>query len=439
VVKKITEELANNQTFKSYIVFWMGQLFSVLGSSVSHFAIIWWITDTTGSTMLLSLASFLYVLPMTIVVALSGVVIDKWNRKTIIVVVDSLQAYVMLLIIIIFNLGVANPILIVAIMSLFGIFQGFHIPTVTAIVPTMVPREKLSRMNGVNFFFRSFTQIIGPVIGAMLFSFIPLKIILWIDPLTFIIAFIPLLVIKIPKIKREVSAVKKNSFLEDFKIGFRTLKSIPIVFMMLLISMFINFLFVPLNILMPYFIRYNHSGDPSNLAFVIAFMNGGMLLGALLTSIKKEWKHALFIYFGLEFILMMIGGIFAITPYRLFLMMGIVVGIAGITIPILNTIYLTIMQLKVPTDKMGRLSSLDWAISSAITPIATIITGPLSEMIGVTNLFLSCSIIGMIITLILWWVAHIRVNKNNNRKELEEIEMSIERASKEKWKKSKKW
>ena len=196
----IIENLANQKTFKNYIFFWIGQLFTVLGSSISHFAIIWWITDSTGSTMLLSLASFLYILPMTIVVAISGVVIDKWNRKTIIVVVDSLQAYVMLLVIIIFNFGVVNPILIVGIMSLLGIFQGFHIPTVSAIVPTMVPKEKLSRMNGVNFFFRSFIQILGPVIGALLFSLIPFEIILWIDPLTFIIAIIPLLVIKIPKL-----------------------------------------------------------------------------------------------------------------------------------------------------------------------------------------------------------------------------------------------
>ncbi len=425
-MEKITENLANQHTFSNYLIFWVGQLFSVLGSSISHFAIIWWITDTTGSTTLLSLASFLYVLPMTIVIALSGVIIDKWNRKTIIVIVDSLQAYVMLLVIIIFNLGGANPILIVSIMSLLGIFQGFHIPTIGAIVPTMVPKDKLSRMNGLNFFLRSFIQIIGPVIGALLFSIIPFEIILWVDPLTFSIAFIPLLVIKIPKIKKEVLVGEKTTFLDDFKDGVRTLKSIPEVFMMLLISMFVNFLLVPVNILMPHFIRYNHSGDASNLAFVIAFMNGGMLLGALLTSIKKEWKHALFIYFGLEFILMMGTSLIALTPFQLFLMMGIVGGITVITGPILNTIYLTIMQRKVPADKMGRISSLDWAISSAIVPIATIMAGPLSEMIGTTTLFLICSITGMIITLIIWWIAHTRVKTFYNRKEVKELSQEAE-------------
>ncbi len=197
--------------------------------------------------------------------------------------------------------------------------------------------------------------------------------------------------------------------------------------MMLLISMFVNFLLMPFNILLPYFIRYNHLGDPSNYAFIIAFMNGGMLLGALLTSIKKEWKHALPIYFGLEFILMMNGGIVALTPFQFFLMMAIVLGITGITIPILNTVYLTIMQQKVPGDKMGRLSSLDWAISSAITPIATIIIGPLSNVIGVTSLFLSSSIIGMIITALLWQIARIKVNKINGLEEPKEIALTVTR------------
>ncbi|MFW9827109.1 MAG: MFS transporter [Candidatus Thorarchaeota archaeon] len=422
----MTENLANKHTFKNYIIFWIGQLVSILGSSISHFVIIWWITEITGSTTLLSLASFLYVLPMTIMVTLTGVIIDRWNRKTIIIIVDSLQAYIMLIVVILFNFGIAEPILIILIMSLLGIFQGFHIPTVSAIVPTMVPKDKLSRMNGVNFLFRGFIQIIGPIISATFLSFLPIELILWIDPITFIFAFIPLLLIKIPKVNGEVHTIKKNSFLKDFKIGFQTLKLIPIVFMMLLISMFINFLLIPTGIFMPYFILYNHSGNPTNLAFVFAFMNGGSLFGALITSIKKEWKHSTFIYFGGEFILMLVMGIVALTPYRLFLMMAIAFFIFGLTIPIINTIYLTIMQLKVPADKMGRLSSIDWALSMAITPIGTLIAGPLAELIGVPSIFLYYSIIGMVITVILYWFTLTRLKNNKQTKLTEKMNEIVE-------------
>ena len=155
-----------------------------------------------------------------------------------------------------------------------------------------------------------------------------------------------------------------------------------------------------------------------------------MLLGALIASIKKEWKHGTFIYFGGEFILMLAYAIIAISPYGFFLQMSIGATIFGLMVPILNTIYLTIMQTKVPADKMGRISSIDFAISMAISPIGTIISGPFAELFGVANLFLYCAIIGMIITIILWWIAHVRINNNNNKKkEHEKVEVSIDRAS----------
>ncbi|MHA2121159.1 MAG: MFS transporter [Promethearchaeota archaeon] len=411
-------ELASNSTFRGYLIFWAGQLASVLGSSITQFAIIWWITETTGSTILLSIASFLYILPMTIVISVAGVLIDRWNRKKIIIVVDSLQACVMVIVILLFSFNLAGPILIIAINGILGFFQGFHIPTVSAIVPTMVPKEKLSRMNGINFFFSSFMQIIGPVLGATFYSFMPINVILWIDPLTFLIALVPLLLTKIPLVKKEESSAKKHSFLKDFADGYRTLKLIPTVFMMLLVSMFINFLLRPWGPLMPYFIKFDHGGTASHLALVFAFMNGGMLLGALVSSIKKKWKHGTFIYFFGELLLMISYGIIAISPYRYFLLMSFAALIFGLVVPIINTIYLTMMQLKVPSDKMGRVSSIDWAISSAISPIGAIIVGPLAELFGVSNLFLYCSIIGIIITLILWWIAVRRENNHGISHEL---------------------
>lgn len=293
-----------------------------------------------------------------------------------------------------------------------GTFQGFHIPTVSAIVPTMVPKDKLSRMNGINFLFTSFVQMIGPIIAATFLSFIPIKTILWIDPITFLIAIIPLLLIKIPSVKAEIIQEKKTSFIEDLKIGFRTLKLIPIIFMMLLVAMFVNFLWRPFSILLSYFIYFDHPGTISDLAFILAFLNGGMFLGAIITSVKKKWKHGIFIYFIGESLLMVAYLVIAITPYGWFLLIGFAAGMFGLFVPIINTIYLTIMQLKVSADKMGRISSIDYAISSAITPIGTILSGPLAEIFGVANLFFYCSIIGIIITLILWGITHL-VTKNN--------------------------
>lgn len=407
--------LASEYKFKSYLIFWMGQLFSLLGSSITQFAIIWWLTEASGSTVILSIASFFYILPLTIVVPIAGVFADRLNRKKILIVVDSCMASVILFLIFSFNFGLKNPIVIIITTGFLGLFQGFHAPTLAAIVPTMVPKDKLSRMNGVNFLLTGFMYIIGPVIASMLLAFIPIEILLWMDPLSFLIALVPLILIKIPSVKKDDTKDKGFSFIEDFKDGFRTLRLIPTVFLMLLVAMFINFLWRPYGVLLPYFIKFDHGGTVSDLAFVMALMNIGMFLGAILTSVKKEWKHSTSFYFGGELSLMIFYAVVAVTPHGSFLIMGVAAACLGFIVPIVNTIYLTKMQLKVPVEKMGRISSIDWMVSSVMSPIATIITGPLAEIFGVANLYLTSAIIGIIIALTFWWIAHVKITQNNDQ------------------------
>jgi MFS family permease len=121
--------------------------------------------------------------------------------------------------------------------------------------------------------------------------------------------------------------------------------------------------------------------------------------------------------------------IVAISPHGIFLQMGIGAAIFGIMVPILNTIYLTIMQTKVPADKMGRISSIDFAVSMALSPIGAILSGPLAELFGIANLFLYCAILGMVITIIFWWIAHRRLLNNDKKEELEKVDVSIDKTS----------
>ncbi|MCK4779225.1 MAG: MFS transporter, partial [Candidatus Lokiarchaeota archaeon] len=147
------EETANKETFKSYLFFWSGQLFSLLGSMVVFFVIIVWIAQVYKDPMICAFASFLYVLMMTICMPFAGVIADRINRKTLILIVDSMQAFVTIILIILFQFGVANIWIVFIFISLRSIFQAFHVPTVNAIIPTMVPKDKLSRINGINFLF----------------------------------------------------------------------------------------------------------------------------------------------------------------------------------------------------------------------------------------------------------------------------------------------
>jgi len=398
------EELANNQTFRRYIFLWSAQLFSIMGSAVVNFAITWWITVLTGSATLLSIGIFIYVLPMAFLTPVAGVLADRWSRKKLVGIADSLQALTTVWIILLFTFGVANPVVVMVITGLRGIFQAFHVPTVNAITPTMVPKDKLSRMNGFTYLFSSLISIVGPILGALLYELFQgdISLILWIDIITFIIAFIPLLITKIPVVERSLIEEKKDSFLFEFKTGIKTIRLIPGLLMLLLLSMLLNFLLMPFNVLLPYYVEVIHEGSATDFAIVMVFFQVGMVLGALLTSVKKEWKHKIFVYFGsLIVVTGMISG-YSFAPKGLFLLLGIGNLVIGFLLPIGNTIYMTIIQTTVPNDKMGRVISLDHSISSLIAPFGALISGPLADIFGARVVFLFSSIIGVLATSYTW-------------------------------------
>jgi len=418
------EELANNQTLKRYIFLWSAQLFSIMGSAVVNFAITWWITVLTGSATLLSISVFIYVLPMALLTPVAGVLADRWSRKKIVAIADSLQALTTVWVILLFVFNIADPLAVMLIIGLRGIFQAFHVPTINAITPTMVPKDKISRMNGFNYLFSSLISIVGPVLGALLYELFQgdITLILWIDVITFIIAFIPLLITKIPKVERSPLEEKKDSFLFEFKTGIKTIRLIPGLLTLLLLSMLLNFLLMPFNVLLPLYVDLIHGGSAADFAFVMVFFQAGMVLGAVLTSVKKEWKRKVFTYFGsLMVITVLISG-YMFAPVGWFLFLGIGNFVVGFLLPIANTIYMTIIQTTVPNDKMGRVISIDQSISSLIAPFGALIAGPLADALGARVVFFLSSIIGALATAYTW--SRMKARKVNYNDEAALVEVA---------------
>ncbi len=409
------EELASDSTFRSYLFFWAGQLVSLMGSLVVQFAIIWWITDITRNALFLSLGTFLYFIPMVLLTPIAGVLADRLNRKSLIIIADSFQALVTVWIIGLFylNLADSNPLAVILINALRGVCQAFHMPTVSAIVPTMVPKDKLSRVNGVGFLFTSLIQLVGPMIGAVLMaiSHDALEVVLWVDVFTFSIAVIPLLLIKIPSVRGLIENNKEKnetSFKEEFKEGIRIIKLIPGMITLLFLDVLINFLISPINVLLPLYILETHSGDIFSLAIIMLFLNGGMILGGIITALKKEWKHKIRVYFSGMFIVMGLISVFGLAPPGFFILLWIGVALVGFILPIITTIYMTIIQTTVPPDKMGRVSSVNQSISSSMFPIGTLAAGPLAIAVGIRSIFLFSSILGVLVVFLTWRFTKIR-------------------------------
>jgi len=429
------EETANKETFKNYLFFWTGQLFSLLGSMVVFFVLMYWIADEFRDPMLLALASFLYILVMTICMPFAGVIADRINRKMLIVVVDSLQAFATFILILLFQFGVANIWIVYIFISLRSMFQAFHVPTVNAIIPTMVPKDKLSRINGINFLFIGVVQLLAPFLGATLLLFLSVYMILWVDVITFFIALIPLLMISIPSVKdihkamNHSEEVEERSFIQDFKLGLKAIKLIPGLVILIILSMLLNFLIRPLDTLMPLFIIEDHGGTVGHLAFVQMVFTGGMILGAIVTSVKKKWNNKIRVIF-ISLVIALIGYlIYAIAPPGSFIILGLGGAILGFNLPIINSLYQTFIQTTVPADKLGRVTSIDHALSSAISPIGALISGSLALVFGIQALLIYCSVIGILWTIGVWFFTGIKKVDLDSKGALEEISSKIESIS----------
>ena len=261
------EGQADPTTFRNYLTFWSGQLVSLFGSSVAQFVIIWWITLETGSALYLSLASLLGFAPMIILSPFAGVFVDRWNRKRLMEIVDFLQALATVALIFMFSLDIVSIWHVLALLALRGVFQAFHNPAVAAIVPLMVPRDRLSRMNGANYLFSGAVTLAGPVLAALLLELWEIGQILWIDAATFIIAVIPLLLISIPSVRTEESASQEDpSFRKEFSEGFAFVKKARGFLTFIMLATALNFLLTPISTLAPYFVKFDHFGEASDLA-----------------------------------------------------------------------------------------------------------------------------------------------------------------------------
>ncbi|MFX1588426.1 MAG: MFS transporter, partial [Promethearchaeota archaeon] len=333
----------------------------------------------------------------------AGVLSDRLNKKYLILIADSSQALATIALIIIFALNLVNIYIVFIIISIRSIFQAIHLLTANSIIPAMVPKESLTRINGINYLFTGIVEITAPFVGAALLLIFSVSEVLWTDIITFAIALVPLLVVKIPSVNGAKEKVK-ISFKKDFRIGFRTLRLVPGLLIILILSMFQNLLIRPITTLMPYYVNVIHSGDALALAIVMGFMQGSMIIGAAITSIKKKWSHQMGVYFfGL--IIINVGYImFAFIPIGSIILIGISAAVFGFFFPIVNSLYQTMIQTTVPKDKIGRITSIDFALSMAISPIGTLGSGFLTELIGLPSLIFYCAIISMILTLIVWSV-----------------------------------
>ena len=144
-----------------FFAIWTGQAFSLLGSMLVQFALVWWLTQTTGSATVLAMATLVAVLPGIVIGPFAGALVDRWNRRLIMIVADSLIALVTLGLIFLYATGRMEVWHVYVAMFLRAALGGFHWPAMQSSTSLMVPKEHLARVAGLNQTMINVTHIPG--------------------------------------------------------------------------------------------------------------------------------------------------------------------------------------------------------------------------------------------------------------------------------------
>jgi DHA3 family macrolide efflux protein-like MFS transporter len=383
-----------------FFTIWAGQALSLLGSQLVGFALIWWLTKTTGSATVLAAASLVGLLPQVILGPLVGTLVDRWNRRLIMIVADSIIALATVGLAILFWQGSVQFWHVYVLLFIRSTAGGFHWSAMQASTSLMVPKEHLSRIQGLNQMLNGGLNIISAPLGALLLEVLPLQGILAIDVVTALVAITPLFFIAVPQPKRNLGAESgeaKSTVWGELRQGLKYAFSWPGLVIIGLLAALINFLLTPAFSLMPILVTKHFNGQALQLAWMESAYGVGVLLGGLLLSVWGGFKRRMYTSFmgvlGIGIASLVVG----LLPSAAFPLAVAALFLSGFSNPIANGPLFAALQASVDPEMQGRIFTLVGSVASAMSPLGLIAAGPVADQLGVQTWFL----VGGIVTILM--------------------------------------
>jgi DHA3 family macrolide efflux protein-like MFS transporter len=368
-----------------FLTIWIGQAFSLLGSQLVQFALIWWLTRTTGSATVLATATLAGMLPQIIIGPFAGALVDRWNRRRVMIAADTLIALSTVGLAALFLTGQVQIWHVYAIMFIRSALGGFHWPAMQASTSLMVPKQHLARIQGANQMVGGLMNIGAAPLGALLIGFLPMQAVLMVDVVTAALAVGPLLFILIPQPAQTDILLpnERPSVLDDLKAGFRYVWGWTGLMIIGGMATLINLLLTPAGALQPILVTHVFSGGAMQLAWLESAFGLGIVAGGLTLSAWGGFKNKMVTTLvGLILTGAALGAI-GFLPASAYLWAVALIFISGFAIPIVNGPVLAVIQTVVAPDMQGRVFSLINSAATAMSPLGLVIAGPLADRFGV--------------------------------------------------------
>lgn len=360
-----------------------GQAFSLIGSGLVSFSIIWWLARETDSTVILSISTIMSLLPVILLSPVAGVVVDRYNRRMVMMLADAFIALVTLLMALLFMLGSLHIWLIYLLLALRAAGSTFHQPAFEAAIPLIVPERHLIRTAALTQMLRSGMSFLAPMLGVLLVELLPLPEILLIDVITAGIAVLSLAFIAIPDltIKSAVTSTIKSYF-SEFVSGLRYVYRWKGLLVLILVFGLANFLLAPMLSLMPLIISRHFQGGAREYGLFEMALAAGVIIGSLTLSIWGGFKRKIVSVNIAQILCGLILSFIAFVPVNRFYLVLIATIFTGVTSSYINSPVTAIFQSRVEKNMQGRVMSIVTVVCMVSMPLSLAIAGPLSNVIG---------------------------------------------------------
>ncbi len=363
-------------------IFLTSQLLSLFGSSVVGYAVMWYIVIQTSSSSMMALSIICSFVPQIIISPFAGVWADRYNRKIIIMLGDSFTAVATLILALCFFAGIQSMVLIFIISVVRSIGVGLQTPAISAILPQIVPMDKLTKVNGIHSSLSSAMMLVSPAVGGLILSTMGFEYTMLVDVITALLAVGFMVFLKVER-QREP---KETTVWGEIREGLSYVKSHTLIKNLLIFYALFFFLVSPAAFLTPIMVERTFGADVWLLTANETAWTIGTIAGGIAMTLWGGFKNRLLTLcfscaaFGITFALM---GLI----YNFWIYLGILV-LSGIFMPIFGTTETVIIQESVEENMLGRVFSIVQIIVSVAMPLGMVLFGPLGDIFEIQHILI---------------------------------------------------
>lgn len=384
----------NTNWKKKIILFLTSQAISLFGSMLVQYAITWYITLKTQSGIMMSIAIICGFLPTFFLSPFAGVWADRYNRKMLIILSDSLIAVATLVLAILFFMGYESIWLLFVVSAIRAAGSGVQSPAIGAILPQIVPEDKLTRVNATSSSIQSLIMLVSPMLSGVLLTMADIETVFFIDVITAAIAVsILLLFLHVPVHAKALEKQKVNYF-DDMREGIGYIRNHGFLKTIFFFCAVYFVLVAPLAFLTPLQVSRSFGEDVWRLTATEVSFSVGMMVGGIIMASWGGFKNKLYSMVLSNLVIAVCT--FALGIIQVFWIYLFFMSLVGLVMPIFNTPFTVLLQQKVEQDFLGRVFGVLNMISSSLMPLAMLVYGPVADFIKIEYLLIGTGLLMLV-------------------------------------------